>query len=94
MGNIGNKGALVFSVLVDPVCHVVQGYGKIAHFVLGFHWNAITPISVGIFGSPLMITVALEYGSISDSRERSSPHKAYTAKKNHLKEFPRRPLRF
>ena len=52
MGNIGNKGALVFSVLVDPVCHVVQGFGKIAHFVLGFHWNAITQISVGIFGSP------------------------------------------
>lgn len=53
MGNIGNKGALVFSVLVDPVCHVVQSFGKIAHFVLGFHWNAITQISVGIFGSPL-----------------------------------------
>ena len=84
MGNIGNKGSLVFSVLVDLVCHVVQGFGKIAHFVLGFHWNAITQISVGIFGSPLddLLHWSMDPFLIAEKEQSAQ---GIHGKKNHLK---------
>ena len=49
MGNICDKGALVFTVLVDFIRHIIQSLGKISQFIFRLHRNPVGKIAIGVF---------------------------------------------
>ena len=52
VGDVGNKFVLIFPQFVQLIRHIIQGSGKIAHFIIGMYRDVVAQITAGIFACP------------------------------------------